>query len=362
MDSNSVNCIEERNELGQKSPSPHVLATSAQAAVTPANPGLPSKATRLYSIYKTVAMQTRILSGKAENLLTRFFRLIGIMKNMRLKPRIRLPTDLLLGPPKVASHLTDASAETEVVTCTDPIVAVSTIEGSIYAIHGITQLLRARRDGRLIVTVQLATGLTEIDVRSHYPLVVLAAEICTNNRPISQMFVEYVWRREGPEFQHIIPVLRKMEIVSSSLESKKREIQRVPHRFNISRRALETPWTSPVPGPARHGLRMVSDRVPTPLPQRSVSGDFPLDGDSEKTNRTTKRGSGRRTSSRSPRRALQFDDCDDRKFSQTKRKASSPLLRNTKEPRRSLKRDQHHEKGKTRSARVLWTTSPQQKR
>lgn len=211
-------------------------------------------------------------NANPESFTARFNRLLEIMAEARSTPHTLLPLDSVRGPPKLVSHLLDQPASPDDTKGIKPLLVIATKEGSFYALYGITALLDARSTFRPTIATQVAAGLTATDVRSHYPLTLLAAHLRSipEGVEVGVEYLEYVWRREGPQFKELIPILRRMRAFPERLLRRRSEIEEPCPTLDIKKRdASVPPRQKEVRITARQaGYRAVSGRRPTPRPPR----------------------------------------------------------------------------------------------
>lgn len=267
------------------------------------------------------------MTASNEPLAHRFHRLLTLMSAARAKPIIRLPTHLVRGPPKTATHLA-------VGTVTP--LAIATREGAYYILHGVRGLLHARERQEPTLCAQLVTGLIATDVRQHYALVVLSAHVRRTVPPAEcTPLLAYVWRREGTAFRTLLPTLRAFGPMPRALLARARGLEDSGHGFDP--RAVHSAKRTPRPCAGA-----IAQRRPTPARPRGG-------GAMDDRLRDVARNEALYCS---PTRALDFED---EASSPVKRKAASPLPRSRKAPRRSRELTPGR---RGRSARFSGTLSP----
>lgn len=152
----------------------------------------------------------------------RLNRFLSVVKDARDRGPMRAQTSLLQGPEMVSSHFVhtcqgpdDGEAETD----DTPIVMFDRV------LHGVKHLTRAR-EGRvqsLVVYRLCVCGVcvTEDDLKHHYSLLLLAAQMALSER-VPKAFFDYVKDREKEVFRK----MQNAEMAANGERSKSRRLSR----------------------------------------------------------------------------------------------------------------------------------------
>lgn len=148
------------------------------------------------------ATLTKYAAQKTKHRLSRF---LSVVRDAQERGPMRAQTSLLQGPTMVCSHL--------VHTCQGPDEDEGEGEGDDTPIvmfdrvlHGVKHLIRARESKVQSLSVYrlCVCGLcvTENDLKDHYSLLVLAAQMTLNER-VPKIFFDYVKEREKEAFRRM---------------------------------------------------------------------------------------------------------------------------------------------------------------